>query len=80
MENLKIIERLESEVAALKQQLFVDREGAKAQILAAENVQKDLRREITKLKKEICELRQDNKKLSQQVEDSIDRMRKAGVI
>ena len=74
MENLKIIERLESEVAALKQQLFVDREGAK------ENVQKDLRRDITKLKKEICELRQDNRKLSQQVEDSIDRMRKAGVI
>ena len=80
MENLKIIERLESEVAALKQQLFVDREGAKAQILAAENVQKDLRRDITKLKKEICELRQDNRKLAQQVEDNIDRMRKAGVI
>ena len=74
MENLKIIERLESEVAALKQQLFVDREGAK------ENVQKDLRRDITKLKKEICELRQDNRKLAQQVEDNIDRMRKAGVI
>ena len=37
-------------------------------------------KDITKLKKEICELRQDNKKLSQQVEDSIDRMRKAGVI
>ena len=36
--------------------------------------------EITELKKEICELRQDNRKLSQQVEDSIDRMRKAGVI
>ena len=53
---------------------------AKAQILAAENVQKDLRRDIIKLKKEICELRQDNRKLSQQVEDSIDRMRKAGLI
>jgi len=37
-------------------------------------------KEITKLKKEICELRQDNRKLSQQVEDSIDRMRKAGLI
>ena len=36
--------------------------------------------EITKLKKEICELRQDNRKLSKQVEDSVDRMRKAGVI
>ena len=34
-------------------------------------------KEIVKLKKEICELRQDNRKLSQQVEDSIDRMRKA---
>ena len=37
-------------------------------------------KEITKLKKEICELRQDNRKLSQQVEDSINRMRKAGLI
>ena len=36
--------------------------------------------EITKLKKEICELRQDNRKLSQQIEDSIDRMRKAGLL
>ena len=80
MENLKIIERLESEVAALKQQLFVDREGAKAQILAAENVQKDLRREITKLKKEICELRQDNRKLAYEIEDRINRARKLGLI
>ena len=37
-------------------------------------------KEITKLKKEICELRRDNRKLSQQIEDSIDRMRKAGLI
>ena len=59
MENLKIIEKLESEVAALKQQLYIERES---------------------LRKEICELRQDNRKLSQQVEDSIDRMRKAGLI
>ena len=36
--------------------------------------------EVIKLKKEICELRQDNRKLSKQVEDSVDRMRKAGVI
>ena len=59
MENLKIIERLESEVTALKQQLYTERES---------------------LRKEICELRQDNRKLSKQVEDSVDRMRKAGVI
>ena len=41
---------------------------------------REAKKEITKLKKEICELRQDNRKLSQQVEDSIDRMRKAGII
>ena len=41
---------------------------------------KDYKKEITKLKKEICELRQDNRKLSKQVEDSVDRMRKAGII
>ena len=35
--------------------------------------------EVIKLKKEICELRQDNRKLSKQIEDSIDRMRKAGM-
>jgi uncharacterized coiled-coil DUF342 family protein len=37
-------------------------------------------KEITKLKREICELRQDNRRLSKQVEDGVDRMRKAGVI
>ena len=37
-------------------------------------------KEIANLKKEICELRQDNRRLSKQVEDSIDRMRKAGLI
>jgi uncharacterized protein YgfB (UPF0149 family) len=36
--------------------------------------------EVIKLKKEICEVRQDNRKLSQQIEDSIDRMRKAGLL
>ena len=35
--------------------------------------------EVIKLKKEICELRQDNRKLSKQIEDSIDRMRRAGM-
>tara|TARA_R110000764_G_scaffold119185_1_gene206778 strand:- start:137 stop:352 length:216 start_codon:yes stop_codon:yes gene_type:complete len=36
--------------------------------------------EVIKLKKEICEVRQDNRRLSQQIEDSIDRMRKAGLL
>ena len=36
--------------------------------------------EMIAVKKEICELRQDNRRLSKQVEDSVDRTRKAGVI
>ena len=36
--------------------------------------------EVIKLKKEICELRQDNRKLSKQIEDGIDRMRKEGLL
>ena len=41
------------------------------EILAVEN---------DKLKKEIIQLGKDNRKLSKQIEDGIDRMRKAGVI
>ena len=40
----------------------------------------DVKKETIKLKKEICELRQDNRKLSKQIEDGIDRMRKVGLI
>ena len=40
---------------------------------------KDLRQKNYELKKEICELREDNRKLSRQIEDRIDRMRKAGM-
>ena len=40
---------------------------------------KDLRQKNYELKKEICELREDNRKLSRQIEDRIDRMRKAGL-
>ena len=36
--------------------------------------------EMIAVKKELCEVRQDNRKLSQQIEDSIDRMRKAGLL
>jgi prefoldin subunit 5 len=35
--------------------------------------------EITKLKKEICELRQDNRRLAHEVEDKVNRIRKAGM-
>ena len=40
---------------------------------------KALRQKNQELKKEICELRSDNRKLSHQIEDRIDRMRKAGM-
>tara|TARA_R100001594_G_C3984184_1_gene250803 strand:+ start:696 stop:899 length:204 start_codon:yes stop_codon:yes gene_type:complete len=36
--------------------------------------------EITKLKKELCEVRQDNRKLAQQVEDYVQKLREAGII
>ena len=35
--------------------------------------------EVIKLKKEICELRQDNRKLAHEVEDRITKMRKSGM-
>ena len=39
---------------------------------------RDSKIEITKLKKEICELRQDNRRLAYEVEDKVNRMRKSG--
>jgi len=39
----------------------------------------DAKKEIIKLKKEICELRQDNRKLAHEVEDRVNRMRKSGM-
>jgi len=40
---------------------------------------RELQAENRRLKKEIKELREDNKKLAHQIEDRIDRMRKAGM-
>ena len=36
-------------------------------------------REIKKLKEEICELRNDNRKLAHQIEDRVNQLRKAGM-
>ena len=41
---------------------------------------KVLRQKNQELKKEICELRNDNRKLAAEVEDRVDRMRKAALI
>ena len=40
---------------------------------------KAFRQKNQELKKEICELRNDNRKLSKQIEDQVDRARKAGM-
>ena len=40
---------------------------------------RELHAENRRLKKEICELRNDNRKLATEVEDRVDRMRKAGM-
>ena len=41
---------------------------------------KAFRQKNQELKKEICELRSDNRKLAAEVEDRVDRMRKAALI
>ena len=41
---------------------------------------KALQQKNQELKKEICELRNDNRHLSHQIEDRVNQMRKAGVI
>ena len=40
---------------------------------------KALKQKNQELKKEICELREDNRQLSHQIEDQVDRARKAGL-
>jgi len=41
---------------------------------------REAKKENTKLKKEICELRQDNRRLAHEIEDRVNKMRKAGLI
>ena len=40
---------------------------------------RELQAENRRLKKEICELRNDNRKLAHQIEDRINQVRKAGM-
>ena len=40
---------------------------------------KAAKEKIQELKKEICQLRNDNRQLSKQIEDQVDRARKAGM-
>ena len=40
---------------------------------------REAKKENQRLKEEICELRNDNRKLAHQIEDQVDRARKAGM-
>ena len=40
---------------------------------------REAKKENTELKKEICELRQDNRRLAHEIEDRVTKMRKAGM-
>ena len=56
------------------------RQEAEGELTIVKTITIDSSPEMIAVKKEVCELRQDNRRLSKQVEDSVDRMRKAGVI
>ena len=62
------------------QQIFTQQENEELKEEQQSSEVVDVKVEIIKLKKEICQLRQDNRKLSKQIEDGIDRMRKVGLI
>ena len=81
---------LKLEVEALKQQLHTDRDRAQARIKELEEILKSrdytrqhdykfLVDENKKLHKEVNEIKQDNKKLANHVEDQMNRRRKAGM-
>ena len=81
---------LKLEVEALKQQLYTDGDKAQAKIKELEEILKSrdytrqhdykfLVNENKKLHKEVNEIKQDNKKLANHVEDQMNRRRKAGM-
>ena len=88
--NSPEMKTLKSEVEALKHQLHTDRDKAQARIKELETIlrsrdytkhhdYKFLVEENKKLRKEVDELRRDNKMLARHVEDRVDRSRKAGM-
>ena len=88
--NSPEMKTLKSEVEALKQQLHTDRDRAQARIKELEEILKSrdytrqhdykfLVDENKKLHKEVNEIKQDNKKLANHVEDQMNRRRKAGM-
>ena len=81
---------LKEQIEVLKKELDLERENAQVDRLAAEKEIKNLKwikdhdyiflvDENKKLRKEVEELKEDNRKLAQQVEDRINQLRKAGM-
>ena len=89
MKKLEEIQDLENELALVKSTTVdnsPEMRDAKARIKELEAINEshqelngNLRREITTLEQEKLELHTDNVKLAQQVEDQLDRVRKAGL-
>ena len=80
---------LKEQIEVLKKELDLERENAQVDRLAAEKEIKNLKwikdhdyiflvDENKKLHKEVRELKEDNKKLAQQIEDKMDQLRKSG--
>ena len=79
MKKLEEIENLKNKIADLEESLkskdYFERPDYK--FLVEENL--NLRRRITELEQEVLETKADNIKLSKQVEDKIDQLRKSGL-
>ena len=86
----KILEPgLQEQIEVLEKELDLERENAQVDRLAAEKEIKNLKwikehdyifliDENKKLHKEVKELKEDNRKLAQQINDKLDQLRRAG--
>ena len=71
----KKLEEAEGELALIK---GIGNNSPEMKTLIEQNHR--LIKRVDDLKKEVCEVRQDNRKLAHQIEDGINRMRKAGLL
>ena len=89
LKKIEQIQDLENELALVKATIVdnsPEMRKSQARIKELEQINKshqklngDLRREITAIEQEKLELHIDNKKLTKQIEDQLDRLRKSGM-